>query len=180
MNNPNYIVENLFSLGVTQKKYSTTIRMQLLSSQLNTNDIPFISELLKQHLPSVLRTECFNDENLPFALEVKNTEIGHLFEHILLDYLCQLKVAKGSADAVFAGRTKWNWFRDPKGMFHINLNCGFQDADILPLALERTIALMRIILLSKQTSLFPVKKLTSPKNGYKNGLKMKKRSKLLK
>lgn len=171
-----YTVENLFSLGITQSKYSTQIRMQLLNNQLNTNTIPFIDELLQVHLPTVLRTECFNDDNLPFALEVRNTEIGHLFEHILLDYLCQLKIAKGSSKAVFAGRTRWNWVRDPKGMFHIKLNCGAEDADIFPLALEKTISLMQIILQNKQPSLFPSKKLLSSKNGLKNGKRIKKRT----
>ena len=146
MNHHHYTAEKLFYLAVSQKQTSTKINMQLLNERTHTADIPLIHELLMQYLPTVLQTECFNDDNLPFAIEVRNTEVGHLFEHILLEYLCQLKVAKGSSRAVFAGRTNWNWVRDPKGTFYIHLNCGVKDADILPIAVEKTISLMKIIL----------------------------------
>lgn len=167
MNYRHYSVENLFLLAITQQQTKTKIHMQLLSKHLNTSHIPYIEQLLKQHLPNVLLTECFNDDNIPFAIEVKNTEIGHLFEHILLEYLCQLKIAKGFSRAVFAGRTRWNWIRDPKGTFHIHLNCGMQDADILPIALEKTINLMKIILLTKQAPLLPQRRYFYSRNGLK-------------
>jgi len=142
-----YLVENLFSLAIMQKTNSTKIVLQALSNQIDTAHLPSIVDQLQRHLPSVLLTTCFNDENLPFLVEVKKTEIGHLFEHILLDYLCQLKIAKGYNSAVFSGRTRWNWIKEPRGKFHIRLNCGTKDADIFPLAIEKTIALMKTLLL---------------------------------
>lgn len=116
------------------------------SANVRTEEFPLALPLLKEHLPNVLMSQCFNDDNLPFAIEVKNTEIGHLYEHILLEYLCQNKMAKGHKKAVFTGKTKWNWIRDPFGVFHIRLNCGAKDADILMPAVEQTNALMQIIL----------------------------------
>ena len=80
-----YMVDNLFSLLITQKQTSAKITMQLFYNQVNTCDIPVIVDLLQEHLPNVLFTQCFNDEGFPFNVEVKNTEIGHLFEHILLN-----------------------------------------------------------------------------------------------
>lgn len=145
-----HIIENLFSLAVTQKPTSTKIFMQLFNDQVNTSHIPTIVEKLNKHLPNVLLTECFNEDGLPFHVEVKNTEIGHLFEHVLLEYLCQLKINKGFAEASFSGRTRWNWMKDPQGTFHIRLDCGIKDADILPLAIEKTINLMKKILLDEQ------------------------------
>lgn len=171
----NQIVENLFSLAVMQKNTSTRIIMQVHSNEVNTSHIPFIVELLKMNLPNVLLTKCFNDDNLPFREEVRNTEIGHLFEHILLEYLCQLKIAKGANKASYAGRTRWNWIKDPRGKFHIQLNCGIKDADILPIAIEKTNNLMKLILQYKQQTLFPASKLPGAKlrltrrNGLKNG-----------
>src|SRR5260221_14671487 len=106
--------ENLFSLAIQQSSSSTQIKMRVTHKTITTADLPFIVEILQKQLPSVLLTECYNDDNLPFAIEVKNTEIGHLFEHILLEYLCQLKIAKGSMQASFAGRTKWNWITEPR------------------------------------------------------------------
>lgn len=148
--------------------------MQTLNNQITTGNIPFIVEILKEHLPNVLLTQCFNEENLPFRIEVKNTEIGHLFEHILLEYMCQLKIAKGSLQAMYRGRTRWNWVRDPRGKFHISLNCTAEDADILPLAIEKTNELMKIIYDYNQSSLFRRRVFTS-RFGLKNGKRLKRR-----
>ena len=163
-----YFVENLFSLAIIQKQTRTKITMDLLHNQINTEQIPFITDLLQENLPSVLSTTCYNDLGLPFDEEVRNTEIGHLFEHILLEYLCQNKLAKGARRATYAGRTTWNWVRDPLGRFHIHLNCGKKDSDILPLALEQTVALMKIILGYNPRPLF-LPSSTTAKNGLKNG-----------
>jgi hypothetical protein len=168
-----YHIESLFSLQILQKTSSTKIIMQSYQEHVSTGHIPFITELLRKHLPTVLLTECYNDENLPFALEVKSTEIGHLFEHILIEYLCQLKIAKGSQNAVFSGRTSWNWVKDPRGKFHINLTCGKKDADILPFALEKTINLMKIVMGVEQEPLFSTMKPRVSKSGLKNGKRHK-------
>src|SRR5258708_18437320 len=141
-----YFVENLFSLAIQQKRTSTQITMDVHYNRLNTSELPTLIEVLQENLPSVLQTTCYNDLNLPFNEEVRNTEIGHLFEHILLEYLCQHKIAKEATRATYAGRTRWNWHRDPLGRFHIHLNCGKKDADILPVALESTVSLMKTIL----------------------------------
>lgn len=175
--NQNYLVDNLFSLAIIQRSKSTNINMQMNSTMLNTGQIPFIVDLLHEHLPNVLLTQCFNDENLPFAVEVRNTEIGHLFEHILLEYLCQLKIAKGHHRASFAGRTTWNWLRDPKGTFHIYLNCGVKDADILPAAIDKTVKLMKLIMNNNQTTLFSNRAVFFQKNGMKNGKRIRRKVK---
>ena len=167
-------IENLFSLAIIQKQTSAKIVMQTLNNQISTGNIPFIVEILKEHLPNVLLTQCFNEENLPFKIEVKNTEIGHLFEHILLEYMCQLKISKGSMQAMYRGRTRWNWVRDPRGKFHISLNCGADDADILPLAIEKTNALMKIIYEYSQSPLF-TKRLFTSRFGLKNGRRLRRR-----
>lgn len=163
-----YHIEKLFSLNVTQKMRSTKIVMQTHHKYVNTGYIPSVERLLRKHLPTVLLTECYNDDNLPFAREVKSTEIGHLFEHILLEYLCQLKIAKGSDSAAFSGRTSWNWIRDPRGKFHIRLSLGKNDADILPEGLEKTIKLMKIIFETTETKILPIHKPVTP-SGLKNG-----------
>lgn len=152
-----------------QKIRTTKIIMQSLNKHLTTASLPHTSTVLKLYLPHVLETECFNDEQLPFALEVKRTELGHLFEHILLEYLCEFKIAKGHKEAVFAGRTRWNWLKDPRGRFHIYLNCGQKDADILQPAVEKTIELMKRILETDTTTNSLQKKLLIGSNGLKNG-----------
>lgn len=176
-----YNIEDNFSLFIRQNTSSAKIKMMMLSEPLNTADMPYTVEILKNFLPSVLTTECFNDQNLPFAKEVKRTEIGHLFEHILLEYMCQLKITKGYRSAVFAGRTRWNWERDPRGMFHISINCTKKDNEILTDAIEMTIVLMKILLhfnssytLPYQPYLF-ARSILRRKRGLKNGKKLKKK-----
>ena len=164
-----YDIKNFFSLSITQRKKSTRIVMQLMSQEVNTETIPMIVDLLEEYLPAVLETTCYNENNLPFHLEVRNTEFGHLFEHILLEYLCQLKIAKGAPQATYVGRTKWNWYRDPKGRFHINLSCGQRDSDILPQALDKTVALMQTILAYNQPMMIQQLPLMPATNGLKNG-----------
>lgn len=145
-----YNINNIFSLFISQNTNSAKIKMMITDNPINTIDIPSTYIILKKFLPTVLTTQCFNDQNLPFNKEVINTEIGHLFEHILLEYMCQLKIAKGYKSAVYTGRTHWNWKRDPKGLFHIYISCSQKDADIFPVALQKTILLIKIILKSKK------------------------------
>jgi Cyanophycin synthase-like N-terminal domain len=161
-----YFVENLFSLSIVQKRTRTTIVMDVLHHYISTEEIPMITDVLQKNLPSILGSTCYNDLDLPFHEEVQQTELGHLFEHILLEYLCQYKIAKGARRATYTGRTTWNWVRDPFGRFHIYLTCGRKDADILPIALEQTVSLMKIILGYHHSLSSPVS--TAP-NGLKNG-----------
>lgn len=141
-----YTIDDSFSLFIQQNTSCARIKMLLLKDPINTSDIPYTSDVLQYFLPGVLTTECFNDQGLPFSQEVKKTEIGHLFEHILLEYMCQLKIGKGYKSAVYSGRTKWNWERDPRGVFHIRINCTLKDADIFPFALDKSITLIKTIL----------------------------------
>lgn len=168
--NQEHHVEDLFTLAITQKTTSTKIFMKLFDDErVNTSHIPTIVQKLQKHLPNVLLTECFNEDGLPFYIEVQNTEIGHLFEHVLLEYLCQLKINKGFDEATFSGRTRWNWAKDPMGTFHIRLTCGIKDADILPLAVEKTIDLMKKVLRDEESIDFNALTTLQTPSGLKNG-----------
>lgn len=127
--------------------------MQLHTRAVNTRYIPHTSFILQRQCPSVLRTKCYNDRNLPFREEVRATEIGHLFEHILLEELCLEKLADGSVSAVFNGRTQWNWLKEPRGLFHINIDAGFSDQTHFPLALSKTIEITETVLSCLPSSL---------------------------
>ena len=133
----------LFNLKIRQNKNTTAIDMQLGVSFVNTCDIPQTLEFLSQNYPSVLRTQCFNDKNLPFAVEVQATEIGHLFEHILIDNLCSLKIKNGARKASFNGITSWNWQKYERGSFQIRIDIGHQDLDLLIAGLKITIELTK-------------------------------------
>lgn len=141
-----YRVDNLFSLKIKYHKQATRIKMALYIPTVSTRHIPQTIDILKSYVPTVLDSLCFNDEKLPFSLEVKSTEIGHLFEHVLLEYLCYFKLLTGYTDAEYSGVTSWNWQRDPYGVFHITINTGWEDAEILSQALSQSILLLQHVL----------------------------------
>lgn len=149
----------LFSLHTIHKKKETTILMQLFTKDMHTGRLTKTLPMLNTYLPSILQSTCFNEANQPFSLEVLRTEIGHLFEHILLEYLCQLKLAKGHAEASFSGTTDWNWNTDPRGTFWITISVGAVDQDIFPEALQRSKELLTYILQSHNTPSFSQKKI---------------------
>lgn len=134
-----YRLSPSFSLLISQEVQNTLIIMKLNTTAVNTRYIPNITQLLQFYCPSVLKTHCFNERNLPFRQEVKATEIGHLFEHILLEELCLRKLDCGSSSVVFNGRTNWNWIKEPRGLFHITIDAGFSDQLVFPNALNRAI-----------------------------------------
>lgn len=138
--------ENQFGLTIQHSDESTKIIMRLYTPFVNTKYIPQTYSVLKNQLPSILRSTCFNEYELPFHEEVKHTEIGHLFEHILLEYLCMLKLSSGHNEACFDGVTNWNWKKDPVGTFYIKVTAGFEERDIFPQALQKAIDLTKIIL----------------------------------
>ncbi len=144
--NPNQVSSPFYTLAIKNSTNGTQIKMSLMTDYYHTNSLPSTSRFLEKTLPEVLETKCFNDSNLPFDMEVKNTEIGHLFEHILLEYLCQTKIRDGHQRASFRGLTNWNWRKDPKGTFHITIDTKPKDIIYFEYALEKSIELLNKIL----------------------------------
>lgn len=147
-------LSDYFSLNIRHKENITNIVLRLGLPFAHTDEIPQTLSILRQDLPGIFETECFNNKDIPFEIEAKNTEIGHLFEHILLEYLCQIKCSLGSEDICFNGETSWNWKRDKFGTFHISVSAGLLDIKEFYLALEKSIYLLEKIIKSKTTG-FP-------------------------
>lgn len=145
-----FYLSDRFSLHVGTDEYKTHIDMSLFISSVNTCDFPQTINFLKKNFPSVLRTQCFNYKNFSFDKEVASTELGHLFEHILLDQLCVQKMNLGLNRVSYSGRTSWNWEKDKRGMFHILINVKKKDQIFLDKALTDTINLFEKILINEQ------------------------------
>ena len=133
----------LFDLRIGQTGKVTAIDMQVHGLVVNTSEIPETLNFLEENYPGVLRTQCFNDKNLPFSTEVIQTEIGHLFEHILIDNLCALKIRSGAKSAIFNGTTSWNWQQNPYGSFQIWIDVGREELELLIEGLKITIDLTK-------------------------------------
>lgn len=139
-----------FNLAISRTTNNTNITLQLLTSTVNTRDLPMTKTILKKNLPSILRSECFNDNHYPFSVEVRCTEIGHLFEHVLLEYLCIEKIQHGCESATYSGMTSWNWREEPRGLFHITIDIGLEDALVFTNAITKTTNLLNLILQTNQ------------------------------
>jgi hypothetical protein len=75
---------------------------------------PHIPKLLFKLFPHLARHRCENDNGYTFRRECEETEIPHLFEHLIIEL-------QGAAQKVsnLKGETKWNWQVDPRGRFHV-------------------------------------------------------------
>jgi len=140
---------NLFSVKIAHSKDSTNIQMDMTIPIVNTKVLPLTSNILNSYLPSIFYSKCFNERNQSFKREVQRTEIGHLFEHIILEYLFLIKESRGSKNVVHNGLTHWNWTEDYHGVFHIDIDCAQKDKEVFYEALTKSINLTMLILASK-------------------------------
>jgi hypothetical protein len=127
-------------------KSSARICLQVSPDLLYTGQLSATLKVLRKQLPSIFKCECFNEDNRPFREEVKNTELGHLFEHVLLEFLCKEKLNDGCDFADFSGVTNWNWKRDPRGTFHIHIGMKKEESMYFYKALQQTIEIINSII----------------------------------
>lgn len=137
---------DFFSLRIRHVKNQTKLIMNVKKNIINTYELPRTISILESKLPSIFRSKCYNDFKYPFYKEVIRTEIGHLFEHILIENFCLIKLSYGFNDAEYTGLTKWNWYLYPKGSFHITISAGLKDIKFLSDAMSESITLITQIL----------------------------------
>lgn len=143
---------DLFTIETNVSSDSTQCVMRVTPTMTTTTHIPSVTSLLKKYLPSILESTCFNDKNIPFHKEVLQTEIGHLFEHILLEYLAKEHSLLGFGEGVYNGTTQWDWTTNPHGTFHITIHSRPQTI-LLNRALQQSILLLETILTSTKQSI---------------------------
>ncbi|MDP9211761.1 MAG: hypothetical protein M3N59_00595 [bacterium] len=93
-------------------RLTVRFRHSLYSSQVHR-----IRTHLLDMLPSLREHFCENRNGLPFPEELESTELGHVFEHVMLAVLEQRGIRT-------SGQTTWNWHRDPIGTFHVTISTG--------------------------------------------------------
>jgi hypothetical protein len=137
---------NKFVTEAVIEEPETTITFKVLGSKYRTSSYPQTLEILKTHLPGVLKTKCFNESGNGFSEEVLDTEVSHLFEHILLQYLYELKKSECSDPVTFSGWTVWDWSKDPVGTFNIIVDADCSYKTIFEEAFNKSVALTNYIL----------------------------------
>lgn len=84
---------------------------------LYSSQVPDLAGHLLSMLPSLREHECINRRNLSFEEELAQTELGHVFEHVILAVLARRGICT-------RGQTTWNWERDPIGTYHVTIGTG--------------------------------------------------------
>ncbi|MCL4415135.1 MAG: hypothetical protein M1365_00315 [Actinobacteria bacterium] len=115
------------------------------SPYVNTLFFPRTLEILEKKVPTIFNSKCLNKYNLPFRIEAAQTEIGHLFEHIVLEFLSKYR---NDPKEKFKGRTIWNWKVNPRGFFEIKIKTNSCDTSLYSIALLEGIKILEEIILS--------------------------------
>ncbi len=90
-------------------------------------------------LPGLADHRCFNDAGRSFAEELADTEVPHLFEHVVLELM-----AEAGSPRSLKGETAWDFRRDGRGVFRVSLE---YDDDLVCLgAIKSAGRLIRYIL----------------------------------
>jgi len=144
--------DKFFTLNIHQTEKSTTLLMSMLSPYLRTGNLSQTLIILKKDAPAVLQTTCHNNLNLSFEHEVVDTEIGHLFEHLVIDHLSRsFPYAQYHQDSCFyVGLTEWDWHTDTRGTFHITLSVGKKERKRLHAAMRWAYEIIGKILSSER------------------------------
>lgn len=131
-----------FDLTVSAEGETAELCMQLKTPFTTTKYIPHTYDFFVNNFPGVLETKCYNKENLPFCEKVKDTQIGHLFEHVLLQILAE------ENNKHFRGVTEWDWRegKDPLGKYYITVSVSQNEMHLLNKALQKAVELIEQLL----------------------------------
>lgn len=143
-----------FSFYAVTNSTRTTIAFNVSNGGVRTGFYPETMDIVKKFIPGVLKTKCFNERHNSFDVEVVNTEIAHLFEHIVIQSICEIRKSKGLVYCKYHGETEWDWSLYNFGNFKIVINACLEDTEELEGALMKASSIVKSIMAS---SFVPVK-----------------------
>lgn len=141
-----------FWVRLIQEKDQVLLTQQILNPVINTKNLSGTIDIINREVPSLFQNECFNPNNLPFSEEVKATEVGHLFEHLILEFL-KIEVEKLYGSADFSGVTSWNWTENKFGCFSIKINSALKYRPLFNRALKQAIRVLELIFADQSPSI---------------------------
>jgi hypothetical protein len=142
---------SLYTLKTQKSTDAISLSMKIDTNScpsMYTRDFPHTTKVLQQYYPDVFYTSCFNQKNLPFAEEVKDTELAHLFEHILIQKMTDFSRHE-SGIIIYDGWTTWDWYENEVGTFNITISSINMDVSNFYKAIEPSIALFNKIIDAK-------------------------------
>lgn len=140
---PYYQIES-----VTHHSKHSDIVLQADPRYATTAAFPKMVDFLKSELGTILDCKCENPSDLPFDQEVRNTELGHLYEHVILEYLCDEKIKNGAGSASFKGDTFWEVKEEQPYKFLIRIQLDITESSLLSKALDKANFLMEKLFVS--------------------------------
>jgi hypothetical protein len=75
-----------------------------------------VAERALELLPGLATHQCINDDGRSFLEELAETEVPHLFEHVVLELM-----ALAGSPRSLRGETEWDFRRDGHGIFRVVL-----------------------------------------------------------
>lgn len=135
------ISTNNFSVVVDETEDQIRLCQAIVHPAIHTAQLPETHDFLEQNLASIFENQCFNYAKRPFAEEVKSTEIGHLLEHLILEFM-KVEAEKEFGNVSFRGETVWDWKNDPRGTYWINIKSRKPWRKYFPVALDQAVKML--------------------------------------
>jgi hypothetical protein len=103
------------SVTVCSDRVDVIVRIES-TEPLRTSQSPEAAPRALGVLPGLGSHRCHNDHGLAFSEEMPDTEVPHLFEHVVLELM-----AEAGSPRSLRGETSWDFSRDGRGVFRVSL-----------------------------------------------------------
>jgi len=120
---------HVHSVTVCKDRVDVVIRVNDDERMRTTGDDQVVERTLRL-LPGLRRHVCENGQGLTFAEEMADTEVPHLFEHVVIELMARAGSPRG-----LRGETQWDFNRDGHGTFRVSFE---YDDDIVCLGAIKT------------------------------------------
>lgn len=139
----NYISKN-FQINIQELKGRVVLTQNVINPIVHTSFLPRTLEVLQKRVPTIFDNKCYNGNGFSFGKESGSTEVGHLFEHLIIENLKLIAIKKcGKGD--FKGETSWDWAKEKRGVFNIVVYSDGGLKKIFPIAFKKAVEVMEEI-----------------------------------
>ena len=128
------------------------LQFTIMPSLSSTSQFPQLVEDLRVLLPEIMVAQCDNPNNIPFCEEMKETQTAHLFEHVILEYLCKLRLRSGFGEASYEGRTFWDTTKAPGENSMIAISRQGESQSVFEEAVTLSIILLKQLIKSTESN----------------------------
>lgn len=120
---------HVHSVTVCQDRIDVVVRIDDDERMRTAGDEGAVRRALEL-LPGLQRHACDNAEGITFAEEIADTEVPHLFEHVVIELMARSGSPRG-----LKGETQWDFNRDGHGTFRVTFE---YDDDLVCLGAIKT------------------------------------------